>query len=177
MKIMSNIANLVVEELKKRKLKITMAESCTGGMLASTLVSVAGVSNCFDESYVVYSNEAKIRILGVKKHSIEKFGVVSKEIVREMSLGLLNITQADVGVAISGLAGPDGGSATKPVGTVCISISKRCQTKNIVYCEKFIFSGNRDEIREESVEKTLDLLLKVLKNYDLKEDECQKMLD
>lgn len=105
--------------LKRHNLHISMAESCTGGMLASSIVSVADASSVFDASFVTYANEAKIRYLGVSSENIQKYGVVSRAVAEEMAIGCAKANNAQVGVGISGIAGPGGGSEEKPVGTVC----------------------------------------------------------
>ena len=107
-----------VQLLIQKGWRISMAESCTGGMLASGIVSVADASKVFDASFVTYANEAKMKYLGVSAENIEKYGVVSEAVAGEMAFGCAKENGAQVGVGISGIAGPSGGSAQKPVGTV-----------------------------------------------------------
>ncbi len=107
-----------VQLLIRNQYRITMAESCTGGMLASSIVAVPDASKVFDSSFVTYANEAKIKYLGVTPESIEKYGVVSEQVAGEMAAGCAKTNGAQVGVGISGIAGPSGGSEQKPVGTV-----------------------------------------------------------
>lgn len=144
----------VVELLKEKNLTISTAESCTGGMLASKLIDVAGVSEIFKEGIVSYSNEAKMKFLGVKKETLERYGAVSEETAKEMVMGL----QTDIGLATTGIAGPDGGSEEKPVGLVYMGI----KIKDKIYVEKRVFKGDRNKIRERTVSHTLFTLIKIL---------------
>lgn len=144
----------VVELLRENKLSISTAESCTGGMLASRLIDVSGVSEVFYEGIVSYSNESKMKRLRVKKETLEKYGAVSEETVREMVMGL----QTDVGLATTGIAGPEGGTEEKPVGLVYMGI----KIKDRVYVEKRVFKGDRNKVRERTVSHTLFTLIKIL---------------
>lgn len=152
----------VVRLLKKYDLTVTTAESCTGGMLAARLVNVPGVSDVFREGYITYSNKAKRRLLDVNKSTLKKYGAVSEQTAKEMAVGGVFATGADVCVATTGIAGPDGGTEEKPVGLVYIS----CYLKDKVTVERFQFKGNREKVREQTVVKALDLLRRsILKNY------------
>lgn len=152
----------VVRLLKKNGLTVTTAESCTGGMLAARLVNVPGVSDVYREGYITYSNKAKRRLLDVNKSTLKKYGAVSGQTAREMAIGGVFANGADVCVATTGIAGPDGGTEEKPVGLVYIS----CYLKDKVTVERFQFKGNREKIREQTVVKALDLLRRsILKNY------------
>lgn len=152
----------VVRLLEKYELTVTTAESCTGGLLASRLVSVPGVSEVFREGFITYSNKSKRKILDVNKSTLRKYGAVSKEVVKEMATGGVFATDADVCVSISGLAGPDGGTEEKPVGLVYIA----CYMMDKVTVEKYQLKGNRSMIREQAVVKALDLLRRsILDNY------------
>ena len=152
----------VVRLLKKNGLTVTTAESCTGGMLAARLVNVPGVSDVYREGYITYSNKGKRRLLDVNKSTLKKYGAVSEQTAREMAIGGVFANGADVCVATTGIAGPDGGTEEKPVGLVYIS----CYLKDKVTVERFQFKGNREKIREQTVVKALDLLRRsILKNY------------
>lgn len=152
----------VVRLLKKLELTVTTAESCTGGMLAARLVNVPGVSDVFREGFITYSNKAKRKILDVSKGTLKKYGAVSEQTAKEMATGGVFATDADVCIAITGLAGPDGGSEEKPVGLVYIA----CYLKDNVRVKQYQFKGNREKIREQSVVKALDLLRRsILDNY------------
>ena len=151
----------VVCKLLEKNLKITTAESCTGGLVAATIVNVSGASGCFNEGYITYANEAKVRVLGVSEESIRSYGVVSDVVVTEMAEGVLNKANADVAVAVSGIAGPLGGSPEKPVGTVYIGIcQKNKMDKTLTKTSyKFNFKGDRIEIRNKTVEEALKIIL------------------
>lgn len=151
----------VVNKLLEKKLIITTAESCTGGLIAAAIVNVSGASGCFNEGYITYANESKIRLLGVKEESIREFGVVSDVVVKEMAEGVLKKADADISVAVSGIAGPLGGSADKPVGTVYIGICLKDKlTNNLTKASyKFHFEGDRMQIRNMTVVETLKLIL------------------
>lgn len=140
--------------LKEHHLTITTAESCTGGLLAGRLVNVPGISEQFKEGYITYSNEAKEKLLGVSHETLSTYGAVSEETAKEMARGCKEAAGADIGIGITGIAGPDGGTKEKPVGLVYIG----CCCKDKVYVRKFGFTGNRSKIRESSVANALTLL-------------------
>ncbi len=154
----SSLEDVVVSVLKKKNCTISLAESCTGGLLAGRLVNVPGASKVLKLSFVTYSNEAKNRLLGVKKSTLKEFGAVSRETAREMAKGVCKVTKADIGVAITGIAGPDGGSKKKPVGLVYIACNYK---KKVTVCE-YHFSGNRAKVREQSVISAMDLARRCL---------------
>jgi len=155
-----NTIEEIVEILKSRKESITFAESCTGGRIACIFTSIAGVSAVFNGSVVSYSNEIKSRWLGVREETLIKYGAVSRECVEEMLYGVLELADANYAIAVSGIAGPSGGSLEKPVGTVFIGVLKR--DTNRVLIEKFLFKGNRDSIQNQSVEMAFSLLKNIL---------------
>jgi PncC family amidohydrolase len=142
--------------LREKKLRIATAESCTGGGLANRITNISGSSDYFERGFVTYSVSAKQENLGVPKKIIEKFGVVSNETASAMAEGVKKVSNADIGVGITGIAGPTGGSNEKPVGTVCIALSGK---KTIV--KTFHFKGSRTEIKN----KAADEALKMLKGY------------
>ncbi|MCI8726537.1 MAG: competence/damage-inducible protein A [Hungatella sp.] len=144
----------VVRLLKKHELTVTTAESCTGGLLAGRIVNVPGASQVFREGFITYSNKAKRKVLDVSKSTLKKYGAVSKETAREMAAGGAFAADADICIAITGLAGPDGGTEEKPVGLVYMA----CYMDGNVTVEKYQFKGKRNKIREQSVVKALDLL-------------------
>lgn len=144
----------VVELLKKLNMNISTAESCTGGMLASKLIDVPGISEVFYEGVVSYRNEAKINRLGVRKEILDRYGAVSEEVAKEMVMGLTT----DVALSTTGIAGPDGGSEEKPVGLVYMGI----RIKDKIYVEKRVFRGDRNKVRERTVSHTLFTLIKIL---------------
>ncbi len=135
--------------LQKNNLKVVTAESCTGGWVAKILTDLPGSSAYFERGFVTYSNQAKQDMLGVSKETLDKYGAVSEPVVAEMTSGALKNSISDVAIAISGIAGPGGGTKEKPVGTVCFS----WQLKNHkAETQTMLFKGDRDSIREQSVE-------------------------
>ena len=148
----------VVSKLKAKNMKIAVAESCTGGMLASAFVDVPGASDVFLEGLITYSNEAKVARLGVDAATIEKHGAVSRECAEEMAVKLQNLTNADATVSITGIAGPSGGTEEKPIGTVYVGICIGSYTQ--VYLCHLI--GSREKIRLRAKDQALYLLYKLL---------------
>ena len=134
----------LLTELISKNLKISFAESCTGGMISDIFVSTPGSSKAFEGSVVAYSNKIKIKLLNVSENTLNEYGAVSSQTVTEMVKGLKNLTDCDVGVAVSGIAGPTGGTKEKPVGTVYFSF----YFKNKIHIEKMLFQGNREDIRK-----------------------------
>lgn len=151
----------VVDLLAANKLTVSTAESCTGGMLAARLINVPGVSDVYKSGYVTYSNKAKRRMLNVKKGSLEKKGAVSEEVAREMAKGAALVSRAEVSVAVTGIAGPDGGTEEKPVGLVYIA----CSVCGKIKVKKYNFSGNRAKIRETAVSLALILMRQCILEY------------
>ena len=144
--------------LKQRGLKISVAESCTGGLFMSELTSVPGASEVFTCGFVTYSDASKFRILGVNPHTLVVHGAVSAETVSEMLEGLLAQTDADIVCAVSGIAGPAGGSAEKPAGTVYAGFCIRGRSFDKI--ERFNFAGDRDQIRRAAVKEMSGMIIK-----------------
>ena len=153
-----HLAQELVNIAKERKLKIATAESCTGGMISSAITSISGSSSVLEYGFITYSNIAKEKILRVEHNTIEKYGAVSQETAREMANGALKTSEADIAVAVTGIAGPTGGSVEKPVGLVYIAIA----TEDKVQVIKNNFTGNREAIRLEATKKGLELLIKAI---------------
>ncbi|MCR5256074.1 MAG: competence/damage-inducible protein A [Acetatifactor sp.] len=151
----------VVELLEANDLTISCAESCTGGMVSARLINVPGASEVLKVGYVTYSNKAKRKNLGVKKSTLQKHGAVSKETATEMVKGLETTSKADVCIGITGIAGPDGGTESKPVGLVYIA----CSVKGKTTVEKYNFSGNRAKIRESATSAALVLCRRCILEY------------
>ena len=149
---LETISSELGELLKLKDYSFTCAESCTGGWVGHALTSIPGSSEWFGSSFVTYSYEAKTQILGVSSEDLDNFGAVSEEIVEQMVCGALHKSGANVGVAISGIAGPAGGTDTKPVGTVCFAWKMDGQD---VTTSTEYFAGERNEIRYSSVERAL----------------------
>ena len=150
----------LIKILTKKKLKISFAESCTGGLLASTVTSISGASKVFDLSFVTYSNEAKIKLLKINKSIINKYGAVSHECCLAMVKNLSKISKAGINVSITGIAGPKGGTKQKPVGLVYIGVKKGNKTQIIRYLFK---NKKRSLIQKATVKKALDLILRATK--------------
>jgi nicotinamide-nucleotide amidase len=153
------LEEIIVELLNTYNQTISVAESCTGGLFASMLVNCPGVSKVFKDGKIVYSNESKIRELGVDKDSIDIYGAVSKQVVKEMALGIKERSQSDIGMAISGIAGPSGGTEDKPVGLVYIAIAYKDQT----FIKRLQLNGNRMKVRTNAAKQGLIFLYQVLK--------------
>lgn len=149
-------ADTVISAFREKGLKAATAESCTGGMIAASLTDFAGSSHVFDRGFVTYSNEAKSELLGVPAEIIAEHGAVSEPVARAMAEGALAHSNADVAVAVTGIAGPGGGSAEKPVGLVYIGAVRRGHAARV---ERHIFGGDRAGVRQATVQRALELLL------------------
>jgi len=145
------LAEALVSELIEAGKSISVAESCTGGWVAKALTDIAGCSQCFSYGVISYSNGAKESMLGVKPATLEEHGAVSEGVVREMAQGVLNLSGADYGVAVSGIAGPDGGTEDKPVGTVWFAWAVRNKKKTSIYADKHLIKGDREAVRMRTV--------------------------
>lgn len=159
-----SLQGIVVEMLGQEKLILSTSESCTGGMLAAAITSVSGSSNVFKEGFITYSNDAKMKYLGVTNKTIEQFGAVSEECAKEMCQGLQRNTKSDIAIAITGIAGPSGGSLEKPVGLVHFGMVY----KNRTILERKVFNGNRKMVRTRAMMFALNMIRKELvnaKNY------------
>ena len=152
-----NLQN-IAERLMATGKSVSCAESCTGGLLAAEFTRLPGSSAWFHMSWVTYSNEAKQRLLGVLPHTLETHGAVSEETVREMAEGALRLANADYALSISGIAGPDGGSAEKPVGTVCLGLA----TRQTSFARRMHFTGDRNAVRAQAVAFALQWLAQEL---------------
>ena len=147
--------NSIVKKLNKKRHKISFAESCTGGLLASEITSVSGASKVFGLGLVTYSNQAKISVLKVNKNIIKKYGAVSPECCEAMVKNLAKISKAQINVSITGIAGPNGGTKTKPVGLVYIGV----KNKNKILITKNIFKQkSRKAIQNATVKRTLEII-------------------
>jgi nicotinamide-nucleotide amidase len=150
----------VGRRLLRAHLRVVTAESCTAGWVAKALTDTAGSSQWLDSGYVTYSNEAKRRALGVSSLTLRRFGAVSEQTVGEMARGALRVSGAEVAVAVSGIAGPDGGTPGKPVGTVWFCVARRIggSIGSATALERF--GGDREAVRRQSVERALRLILR-----------------
>lgn len=153
------VSGKVGDALKAKALVMAAAESCTGGWIGQAVTMVPGSSKWFDRGFVTYTNEAKQEMLGVSAETLRKFGAVSEQTVREMAAGALKASRAQISVAVSGVAGPDGGTPKKPVGTVCIAW---CRVGSEPLARTHRFQGDRDSVRRQSVIAALEGLLELV---------------
>ena len=152
----------VIGLLKRRQMTLTTAESCTGGLLAGTLINVPGASDIYNEGYITYANESKHKILGVKNKTLKNDGAVSEACAKEMAKGAAKAAGARAAVAVTGIAGPGGGTEEKPVGLVYIA----CCIDEKVWVERYQMSGDRQKIRSITVKRALDMLRRCIKKYE-----------
>lgn len=148
----------LVQLLAEKKWTVTTAESCTGGLIAGTIVNVAGASDVLNEGYVTYSNEAKMRLVNVSESSLEAFGAVSEQVAKEMAEGAAKAAASNMALSATGIAGPGGGTAEKPVGLVYIGCTLNGRTK-VNECH---FNGTRTENRMHTVEEVLKLAIEMV---------------
>lgn len=153
------LAEEVGNALRQRAMMLVTAESCTGGWVGEAVTAVPGSSGWYDRGFVTYTNEAKQEMLGVAAATLATYGAVSEQTVREMASGALHNSRAQAALAISGIAGPGGGTADKPVGTVCIAW---VLANGVVASERLEFAGDRREVRQQAVERALQGLLECL---------------
>ena len=156
-----DIESCIVDLLKENELQLTTAESCTGGLVSAKIINVPGASEVFNEGFITYSNKAKRKYLGVRKSTLEKYGPVSEQTAKEMAEGGCKAAKSDICVAVTGIAGPEGGSEETPVGLVYIAV---CVDKK-VSVKEFRFSGNRAKIRESAAVSALVFLRESLLEY------------
>lgn len=154
-----SIEEKIVAELLKKKYTVTTAESCTGGLLAGTILNVPGASEIYNEGHITYSNEAKERILGVSHETLETYGAVSRQTAEEMAKGAVRTAGADVGLSTTGIAGPGGGTKEKPVGLIYIGCCIRGET----FVRELRLNGTREGNRKDTVQAVLEFLLQNIK--------------
>jgi nicotinamide-nucleotide amidase len=159
---MEALAQKLGERLKAARAKLVTAESCTGGWAAQVVTSVAGSSAWFEHGFVTYSNDAKRELLGVQENTLRAHGAVSEETAREMAQGALRRGKGTVSLAVTGVAGPGGGSPGKPVGTVCFAWASARSVRS----ETRQFSGDRESVRRQSVVHALEGVLRHLEGTD-----------
>lgn len=161
----------VVDFLLDNHMKITFAESCTGGLISKRITDVAGASGCFECGFVTYSNRMKERLLGVSAETLKKHGAVSYETAYEMCKGARLNADADVAVSVTGIAGPGGGTEKKPVGLVYVGVC----TESVHTVCKLMLKGNRESVREQTVDCAMDMVYRAL-NGDLKSIDGNSMV-
>jgi nicotinamide-nucleotide amidase len=152
---------VVGELLKERKMTLSVAESCTGGLIGHRITSIPGSSLYFDRGATVYSNKSKVEMLGVRQETIDRYGAVSDQTVREMAKGIKRIAKTDIGLAVTGIAGPLGGTEDKPVGTVYIGLS----VDDNIFSSQYRFSGERDKVKLNTSEMALDWVRRYLNGH------------
>jgi len=155
---MNELAHQLGEALKAKGLKLATAESCTGGWVAMALTAIAGSSDWFERGYVTYSNDAKREDLGVAEQTLLQYGAVSEQVAREMAAGAQQRARAQVALAITGVAGPTGGTMDKPVGLVCFAWARGSK----ITSETRRFDGDRESVRRQSVRHALERALELL---------------
>lgn len=155
-----NIEGLIGQELRKRGWRLAVAESCTGGLIGHRLTNIPGSSTYYLGSITAYAYRAKVRLLGVSWDTLEKYGAVSEETIKEMSLGIRRVLAADIGLAVSGIAGPGGGTPTKPVGYTWIGLS----TSAGFWTRQHTAGGSRIENKEEVAQVALEFLYRYLES-------------
>lgn len=157
------LAQPLGDALRARGWMFACAESCTGGLLAAAMTSAPGSSLWFDRGFVAYSNDAKVQLLGVSRDTLERFGAVSEETAMEMAAGALAAaSHASFAISTTGIAGPDGGTAGKPVGMVCFGFAQRMKDGVVTRADTHQFGGDRDQVRQSSVNYALAKALDVL---------------
>jgi nicotinamide-nucleotide amidase len=156
---LSTLATLVGTRLKAAGLTLASAESCTGGWVAQSVTAIAGSSDYFERGFVTYSNVSKEELLGVRGETLTRHGAVSEETAREMALGALAHSRASVALAITGIAGPSGGTAAKPVGTVCFAWARRGGEARV---ETRLFTGDREAVRRQAAIRALQGIIELL---------------
>ncbi|AUX94545.1 hypothetical protein C2E15_16700 [Mixta gaviniae] len=152
---LNELSMLTGQRLLQLRATVTTAESCTGGWIAKVLTDVAGSSAWFERAFITYSNEAKQQMVGVAETTLQQWGAVSEQVVKEMAAGALKAAGADFAIAVSGIAGPDGGSAEKPVGTVWFGFATR---GGQLVAKHEVFQGDRDAVRRQTVALALQTL-------------------
>ncbi|WP_300171750.1 nicotinamide-nucleotide amidase [uncultured Nitrosomonas sp.] len=162
--ILLELARQVGKQLEQHGLKLVSAESCTGGWIGQIVTAIPGSSAWYDRGFITYSNAAKQQMLHVQPQTLTQFGAVSEQTAREMAQGALATSQAHIAVSVTGIAGPDGGSAEKPVGTVCFAWLLENLPNRTANSQTCHFSGDREAIRRQSVATALQGMLELLKN-------------
>lgn len=152
------LEKMLGDVLRTNNLTISIAESCTGGLISHRITNIPGSSDYYDRGVITYSNKSKMELLEVPKLILESFGAVSEETARAMANGVRRLANSDFGLAVTGIAGPSGGTSTKPVGLVYIS----CATEKSTIVREFRFNGSRSDIKEQTSEEALKLVMELI---------------
>ncbi|MDX2143957.1 MAG: CinA family protein [Rhodospirillaceae bacterium] len=158
-----DLAKMAVTAAKASGKKITTAESCTGGLVGACITAIPGASAVYECGYITYSNDAKTRLLGVPRDAIAQFGAVSDVVAAAMAEGALAQSNSDIAVSVTGIAGPDGGSKEKPVGLVYLAVAQRGMDAQV---KRYVFAGNRHDVRRASVAAALELMASQMQTVD-----------
>lgn len=153
--MIARLAKRVIEIASEKKIRIAVAESCTGGMIAEKITDVPGSSNCFSHGVVSYSDEAKSQFFKIKVDTLKDHGAVSQVVAKQMAEGVIHYNDCDISVAVTGIAGPSGATETKSIGTVWFSWAKKVEKKIVIESELHQFDGNREKIRMNATEVAL----------------------
>lgn len=164
MSIIRTLAADIINDAQRNGIKIVTAESCTGGLVSAALTDIAGSSTVFDRGFVTYSNESKIALLGVCEQTLDQHGAVSEHVARAMAEGALRNSMADLSIAITGIAGPGGGSEAKPIGLVHFASARKDLTTR--HAVEYFGDVGRAQVRDRALHKALDMLRERLKNCD-----------
>jgi PncC family amidohydrolase len=162
----------LVKKLTNNGYTISTAESCTGGLLSAAIVNVSGASEVFDCGFVTYANDAKEKIVKVRPETLNKYGAVSAQTAAEMASGCAAQAKADLGLSTTGIAGPDGGTEETPVGLVYVG----CSLHGTIKTSRFLFSGNREEVRRQTVDAALDLAIHCIDKEKICETDRQDIV-
>jgi nicotinamide-nucleotide amidase len=157
MEILDRISK-IIKEFTNKNIKLAVAESCTGGYISNMFTNISGASKVFERGIICYSNEAKIDLLNVNPNLIDKYGAVSEDVVKRLAINIRILSKVDIGIGISGIAGPTGGTPEKPVGTVFIGFSTDRDTTT----QKYIFKSDRINFKKLVLEKVLEFLEQLL---------------
>lgn len=153
--MIASLAKRVIEIASEKKIRIAVAESCTGGMIAEKITDIPGSSNCFSHGVVSYSDEAKSQFFKIKVDTLENHGAVSQVVAEQMAEGVIQYNDCDISVSVTGIAGPSGATKTKPIGTIWFSWAKKVENKIVIESELHQFDGNREKIRMKATEVAL----------------------
>ena len=153
--MIARLAKRVIEIASEKKIRIAVAESCTGGMIAKKITDVPGSSNCFSHGVVSYSDEAKSEFFKIEASTLKDHGAVSQVVAEQMAEGVIQYNDCDISIAVTGIAGPSGATETKPIGAVWFSWAKKTENKIVIDSELHQFDGNREKIRMKATEVAL----------------------
>ena len=154
-----SIEHKISRRLIAKKQTLSLAESCSGGLLSDKITNVPGCSQCFLGAVVCYANSAKIKLLNVQPNTLKKYGAVSKPSAQEMAFGVQKLFQTDYAIAVTGIAGPTGASFKKPLGLTFIAVANKTK----IHCFKFVFAGTRRAVKSQAARKALEILFSLLK--------------